>query len=454
MVESTLVCIQVITSHTSTLWIPHPILLLLNATCGLSGQSDLPLFGGSNYEGMRNPNKSCATRKCDDVGKRKQSKKLIGLPQWCLLYTKVNRSEYIMTPRKDIENESSTGGVMAPMTDNYNQFNQSQSTVWQYAKPLFSKAMLDYRMSSDTFRVADLGCATGGNSVAPLSFVSSQLENGDCSLEIFLGDLPENAWSSVVSTVTPKSISGKNKDRASNTFVYMVGRSFYESCAPAESLDLSYSLVAVHWMKSYAGDIATGMYATDPLHNSDPTLLKAWRDAGSRDFAEFTHARHRELKLGGRFIGAVACPKETGDFPWSKVGYVIYQALVSKKANTDELASCVLPCCWRTEADVRAGFDNKRWELEACEFHETKDPVREALERGEISSQKYGQSVVESFKAVNHQTCIGALKTTMGHTDAEALLNEAYGESVAVIAKDPKQYNLDVSFWYVLAKKI
>lgn len=358
-----------------------------------------------------------------------------------------------MPPRNDAED---SGGVMAPMTDDYNQLNKAQSTVWKFAKPLFARALENLSLpdSAKSFRVADLGCATGGNSVAPLSFVSSQVAQAGpkCALEVFMGDLPQNAWSSVVATVTPEAIT-EEADRASNTYVYMVGRTFYESCAPAASLDLSYSLVAVHWMKSYAGNIPTGLYATDPVNNSDATLLQAWQQAGARDLLDFTQARYRELKVGGRFIGSVACPKENGDMPWAKVAIPVYRALQAKVDNAEALASCVLPCCYRTEADVRAGFNTDGWELEVCEFHQTKDPVRESLQRGELSPMEYARAVIKAFKAVVHPTCLGTLTRYMSRSSAEELLTEAYEHSLEDIAANPELYNLDVSFWYVMAKK-
>lgn len=343
--------------------------------------------------------------------------------------------------------------VMAPMTSDYNQLNESQSTVWKHAKPLFASAMKNASIGKKTFRVADLGCATGGNSVAPLSFISSQLVNHkDCALEVFMGDLPQNSWSSVVSTITPQSITRDHDRSPEDTYVCMVGRSFYEYCAPPESLDLSYSLVAVHWMKSYAGDLPSGLYATDPTHVPESDLLKAWRDAGAEDFLDFSRARRRELKVGGRFIGAVASPKANGHFPWSRVGLPLHQALISK-VSPEVLASCVLPCCWRTEADVRAGFEEDGWDLEVCEFHETKDPVREKLERGEITPRAYGKSVIESFKAVCHPTCATAMAKSLPPAEVEQLLEEAYEECIETIAADTDQFCLDVSFWYIVACK-
>jgi len=355
------------------------------------------------------------------------------------------------------QDENEEGRVMVGMTSNYNDLNKSQSTVWKHVRPLLLKAMQDVETtdSNNCFRVADLGCATGGNSIAPLSFISEQISNtrsADCALDVYLGDLPQNAWSSVVATVTPESITKNGKRSAKNTFVSMVGRSFYEVCTPPASLDLSYSLVAVHWMKSYAGDLPSGLYATDPMHVPDLDLLQAWRDAGAKDFLVFTNARHRELKRGGFFIGAIAAPKDNGHFPWSMVGLPLIKAITSRVAP-EVSAPCVLPCCWRTEADVRAGFPSELWDVRACEFHQTKDPVREQFERGEMTPAEYGKSVIESFKAVCHPTCEAALSKSLDRKEVEKLLEESYFDCIDTIAADPEQYNLDVSFWYVLARK-
>jgi hypothetical protein len=209
-------------------------------------------------------------------------------------------------------------------------------------------------------------------------------------------------------------------------------------------------------MKSYPCDIPSGLYATCPLHNIKPTSLQAWRDAGQQDFVDFCKARYNELNIGGYFIGTITCPKDNGDCPWSRVGIPIYHALQKALPHPDAAAACVLPCCWRTAADIRAGFSATEWDLQVCEFHQTKDPVRDSYERGEMTVLEYAQAVVEAFKAVCHPTCMTCLRqsTNLPADQVNELLNAAYQESVQVVATDPETYNLDVSFWYVLAKKI
>jgi SAM dependent carboxyl methyltransferase len=385
---------------------------------------------------------------------------------------------------------------MAPMTGDYNKLNASQSTVWKFAQPLFDKALsllLSSPGTTDTadftktatstksvFRVADLGCATGGNSIAPLRYIVNNLNNNNnnnststTAIECFLCDLPHNAWTEVSTTVSHESLTTVSclineedcdKSRTNDVFVYMVGRTFYDCCVSPSSLDMSYSLVAAHWMKSHPIDFVEGLYATDPIHNTNKTKLQMWRHAGARDFKEFINQRYVELRPGGCFVGVFACPKLNGDYPWSQVGRQIYDSLLSShvvKESPDVLASCILPVCWRTEQDVRDGFSNDddstkddiMWDVHVCEFHETKDPVRESYDRGEIAAMEYGRAVIESFKAVGHRTCLASLSNQLGDDNANQVLEDAYDDSVAIVASDPNKYNLDVSFWYVLAQK-
>mmetsp|Transcript_37319 Transcript_37319/g.43438 ORF Transcript_37319/g.43438 Transcript_37319/m.43438 type:complete len:366 (-) Transcript_37319:456-1553(-) len=357
---------------------------------------------------------------------------------------------------------------MASMTSDYNELSLSQSTIWRHAKPLFVKAMSTSSLPSSKLlcRVADLGCATGGNSIAPLVYVSSQLPSV-CVMEAILVDLPSNPWTVVASTVTPESITASQPHRrASTTFVSMIGRTFYEPCVPPETLTLSYSFVATHWLQSYGGDLPSGLCASDPLHVPEPEVWNAWKSAGESDWNMFVNARYKELDVGGVFIGAVCGIKSDGDHPWSKVGYLVYQAMESRVKRGDGLDSCVLPCWYRTDADIRAGFeqttkldnygdDNGRvWDVEVCEYHETVDPIRERLLRGEITAREYGRLVIDSFRAVSNPTIVNCLSKTMDPDELDTLMEDVYEACIDPIGADPDQYNLDESFWYVLAKKI
>ena len=191
--------------------------------------------------------------------------------------------------------------------------------------------------------------------------------------------------------------------------------------------------------KGHPCPIATGLYATDPLHHSNPHAYQAWIDAGAADWKTLVQARYQELHVGGYFVCTVASAKAMGDYPWSRVGYLVYQGLCQgiRRNNhhnsspiiiqMEDLSSCVLPCCWRTESQVRAGFDPKQWKVHVCDFYETQDPLHRALEPppphddkdqedavknkdNQLSAMDYAMSVVQAWKAVGHATLAQALR--------------------------------------------
>lgn len=94
--------------------------------------------------------------------------------------------------------------------------------------------------------------------------------------------------------------------------------------------------------------------------------------------------------------------------------------------------------------------------LRFVNFMKQKDPERERLDCGEMTPIEYGTSVIESFKAVCHPTfltCLSKSSSSMDPAEVKRVLEEAYQECIESIAADPEQYNLDVAFWYILARK-
>jgi hypothetical protein len=112
------------------------------------------------------------------------------------------------------------------------------------------------------------------------------------TLEVPLIDRPENNWNIVASTVTPESIIGPRQGGVS---ISTIGRCFYEQCTMINSIDLSHSFAATHWMKSQPpppsllllllladeakgddndnGDVASSggcMFPTCPVNNQNP----------------------------------------------------------------------------------------------------------------------------------------------------------------------------------------
>jgi hypothetical protein len=403
------------------------------------------------------------------------------------------------------------------MKDDYNENNKSQSMLWDHAKQYFRKVLADESndetsskcsSSTATYCVAEFGCATGGNSVMPLRFVADNLfllsnsnKNTDTTssqctteslgaLEVLLIDRPENNWNIVTSTVTPESIS------SSRIFISMIGRCFYEQCTMINSIDLSYSFAATHWMKSQPPPpITTGggcMFPTCPVNNQNPNSIKIWREYAQNDLYEFTKARYRELKVGGHFIGNFGSLEEElnndnnlsspppSSTPWSRIGKLVYDQGMKRKASTTTSSNndassssssasipficdgLVLPISFRTRKEILDGFrKDDGWLIEKCDYFMTNDPIKDSYllksqtnnhnhhhnnhHNSEQNNIEYATLIMKSWKAACIPTLIESyiLENTNANTNTNTNINGNGNDNGKVPSASSKRRKYD-----------
>jgi len=370
-------------------------------------------------------------------------------------------------------------GAMEAMGDDYNRHSRNQQAVWLQALPLFDEAAKGLIRPEKThaqngwwFRVADMGCSTGGNSVTPLRFLWRRAQQqGAEGMHVLLNDVLGTYWRETMQTVTPEALAcarapdGNNCERELaldplTVFVHAVGRSFYEKVAPPQSLDLAYSLVAVHWMSELLSPERFGCYATDPLHVPDTASLLQWRSLGARDWEQFLTARSVELVPGGKLVVVLACQKNDGDYPWSQVGYAFYSCLEelmqAGRLTEAELADYTLPCCWRSREDVEAPIQDKRvpFKIDRLEHRHTPCVSREALRRGEIDPDMYAVQIMDAFLAVGARPLLSILVCSRSQQEAETIVAEARELALPIVRGNPDKYQLDMSFWHLLATRL
>mmetsp|Transcript_61083 Transcript_61083/g.145524 ORF Transcript_61083/g.145524 Transcript_61083/m.145524 type:complete len:407 (-) Transcript_61083:84-1304(-) len=398
---------------------------------------------------------------------------------------------------------------MLHMQDKYNEHSSSQRAVFEQAEPLFQQALHELssrsaQNSGSVLRVADLGCSTGRNSIAPLQTVACHATaSGYASMSVLLSDLPTTDWRTTALTVTPELLLSDCSEQAGGAgvsasgspskkrrlpaaperqsasgmcmgvFVHLCGRSFYEQVAPDGSLDLSYSLVATHWMSKNLGPVLSGCYATDPLHVPDAEVRGRWKALGAADWGTFVACRAKELAEGGKLIASVSAPHLNGDFPWSRAVHAFYMALQHEltrapaeeqgqeeedgRLTEAELADFIVPSCIRDRAEVEAPFllPSAPFRVDALEFAVTKCVHREALRAGAITLQQYGSRIMDSVLAVIGPVFLSSLRegsTASGR--GEKIMSKARVRAEEIVRSDPDTYHLAQPNWLLLATRV
>ncbi|KAF2607325.1 hypothetical protein F2Q68_00046068, partial [Brassica cretica] len=156
---------------------------------------------------------------------------------------------------------------------------------------------------TNTFHIADLGCATGPNT---FSLVEDIIKSIDTSLQsnstkpeflVFFNDLPSNDFNTLFTSLPP--------DRS--YFAVGVPGSFYSRILPQSSVHIVLTVGATHWLSSVPKEVldkSSKAWNKGKVHysNASEEVVKAYEEQFGRDMERFLEARAKEIVSGGLLV--------------------------------------------------------------------------------------------------------------------------------------------------------
>ncbi|XP_010415411.1 PREDICTED: probable S-adenosylmethionine-dependent methyltransferase At5g38780 [Camelina sativa] len=165
---------------------------------------------------------------------------------------------------------------------------------------------------SNTFRIADLGCATGPNTFFLvddiIKSVETSLRKSNSSKPEFLvyfNDLPENDFNTLFTSL-PQDTS---------YLAVGVPGSFYGRVIPRSSVHIVVTVGATHWLSSVPKEVLdkrSKAWNKGKVHysNAAKEVVKAYERQFGRDMGKFLEVRAKELVSGGLLVvGMCGIPK-------------------------------------------------------------------------------------------------------------------------------------------------
>ncbi|CAE5963374.1 unnamed protein product [Arabidopsis arenosa] len=165
---------------------------------------------------------------------------------------------------------------------------------------------------SNTFHIADLGCATGPNTFFLvddiIKSVETSLRKSNSSKPeflVFFNDLPHNDFNTLFTSLP--------QDRS--YFAVGVPGSFYGRVLPQSSVHMVVTVGATHWLSSVPKEVldkSSKAWNKGKVHysNAAKEVVKAYRDQFGRDMEKFLEARAKEIVSGGLLVvGMCGIPK-------------------------------------------------------------------------------------------------------------------------------------------------
>ncbi|KAF5735675.1 gibberellic acid methyltransferase 2 [Tripterygium wilfordii] len=194
----------------------------------------------------------------------------------------------------------------------YAKNSEAPASAITLCKPMLLTAIQSMKLffnnneegGDDSLRIADLGCATGYNTLATIDMVVESLRRRyveECScfepeFEVFFSDLPSNDFNSLF-----KSLSG-NKSR--NYYAAGVPGSFYRRLFAKRKLHIAVSLSALHWLSQIPDAVVD---KASPAWNkgrawidgAKKEVVEAYAKQSEKDMEDFLRCRKEEMVQGG-----------------------------------------------------------------------------------------------------------------------------------------------------------
>ncbi|XP_033733118.1 uncharacterized protein LOC117322354 isoform X2 [Pecten maximus] len=150
--------------------------------------------------------------------------------------------------------------------------------------------------------VADFGTADGRTSLQLLNNViatTQELSGVAKPVMIYHEDQTNNDFTLLYRVIQGTEDEGQGGLKlSSNVFQAAVGRSMYEQCLPNNSVDISFSSIAVHNLSRRPCRIEGGVSSCDGTEK-EKTKIK---EQSARDWEQFVYMRGKELSPGGYLV--------------------------------------------------------------------------------------------------------------------------------------------------------
>ncbi|XP_010536804.1 PREDICTED: gibberellic acid methyltransferase 2-like [Tarenaya hassleriana] len=287
-------------------------------------------------------------------------------------------------------------------------------------KPMLMSAIQSMNLHEEendknkTLRIADLGCATGYNTVATVEMVVEALRRRSKEppeVEAFFCDLPSNDFNTLFRWLSD------NRKASTRFFAAGVGGSFYTRLFPTGKLHVAVSLSALHWLSQIPERVLekgkrTWNKGRAWIEGAEKEVVDAYAEQSDKDLDEFLRCRKEEMVKGGvLFMLMGARPSGSNsqlldDDSRDKHPFTIsmdqaWQDLVDEGLIDEETRDGFnIPAYMRNAEEVAAGIDRcggfKIEKMEYMKIPEHSDEKQEASKKDPVS---YGRARANLVRA-------------------------------------------------------
>ncbi|KAL5995018.1 Gibberellic acid methyltransferase 2 [Asimina triloba] len=307
----------------------------------------------------------------------------------------------------------------------YAKNSEAPASAITLSKPLLIQAIHSMKLfhHEPSLRIADLGCATGYNTLATIDLVVDALRSRYTQLdhcttmpefEAFFSDLPSNDFNSLF-----RSLPSFQDSKKKHYYAAGVPGSFYHRLFPKAKLHMAVSLSALHWLSQIPEAVLDhGSPAWNKgrawIDGANKEVVEAYAKQSEEDLINFLRCRREEIVEGGvLFIlmagrrGSQQPENQLGDpdsrakHPFTSSMDQAWEDLLNEGLIDEEVRDTFnIPAYMRSTNEVNAAFEQcKGFEIQTLEYQRIVEHSREKQEEWIKDPTSYGRSKANLVRA-------------------------------------------------------
>jgi hypothetical protein len=205
--------------------------------------------------------------------------------------------------------------------------------------------------------IADYGSSEGRNSFAPINAAIEELRKRvepERPIEVYHTDLPGNDFVTLFELLERDPDSYARRHR--QVYSFAIGRSFYQSLLPAQSVDLGWSSYAAVWLSEIPTQIPDHIF----IPRASGEIRAQFDRQAAKDWRTFLTLRAAELRQGGRLVIVLPSLDQQGSTGYGRLWDCANEALSDLVAagfvSREERSRMTLAACPRREGDLLEPF--------------------------------------------------------------------------------------------------
>ncbi|XP_077234492.1 gibberellic acid methyltransferase 2-like [Tasmannia lanceolata] len=298
----------------------------------------------------------------------------------------------------------------------YAKNSEAMASAITLSKPLILqgiKSMKLFEGDNMSLRIADLGCATGSNTLATIELVVESLRNQyhnekvhEPEFEAFFSDLPSNDFNSLF-----RSLPMVEDNKKQRYYAAGVPGSFYHRLFARGKLHIAVSLSALHWLsKIPEGVLDKRLPAWNKgrawIDSAKEEVIDAYAKQSAEDLKAFLQCRREEIVEGGMLFilmagrpGSQPPENQLGDpvsrakHPFTNSMDQAWEDLLNEGLIDEEKRDTFnIPAYMRSIDEVKAAFDQcNGFKIQILEHHKIAEHSKEKQEEWIRDPVSYGQ---------------------------------------------------------------